>query len=634
VVPLLGQTSLWAILLLIATIAARAILAWRHRSAPHMLVKLGVLAVGVGGVLAEFGSITGVEAGMAVLIALIAVKVLEANSFRDLQVLALLGYFLLLCALFFGQDLARWLYVGFVLLLLTAGMVLASADEQPRAIRSATVMAVRLLLQALPLLLLFFFFFPRIYGGFRFQFNRSTQAGTGMADEMRPGSLAALALRQDVAFYAEFPDGNSPSQADLYWRGLVLWRGDGLTWMRSQLSPYRSGKKLQGEAIRQKIVVQPHGGRWLFALDRPFAVISKASLEPGDFLQSDRPVFYPMTYEVTSRPENHEKTLPRDQLTEATRKPQHLSAAVVALVNSWRESAKSDQDVVDAALKYFQANNFAYSLTPGGYGENALDEFLFQRRNGFCEHYAGAFASLMRVAGIPSRVVVGYHGGQFNRHGNYVIVRQSDAHAWCEVWMAGVGWQRVDPTNVIAPERINSGLDDYIQSQANQGEGAGGQVRRNAGWRNAVRDLRLMWDGIAYKWDLWVLNFDEDNQRSMLLTLGLGAWDWSAIVGLLVAGILVVLALVGAWLWFSAREPADPALHWYRRLCRRLARLGAERQPWEGPVQFANRAAAGLPSHAQALQEAVSCYVKLRYSKEPPPIGDFVEKVRELERMK
>ncbi|RYD79429.1 MAG: DUF3488 domain-containing protein, partial [Verrucomicrobiaceae bacterium] len=544
--PVAGQTVFWAFLLVALSISVRILFFRKNRRLPPLSVKLLVLAGGLGGVLLQFGTIVGVEAGLSVLLVLVSLKFLEAASRRDLQVLTLLGFFLALCDLFFAQDLSRWVYVGGVLAWLTLAVVFSHTNGLPGGFRAAVRTTVLLFLQALPLICILFLFFPRIYGGFRFQFSRSLQSGTGMSDLMQPGSMASLALRHDIALQVSFPDGNLPSQADMYWRGLVLWRGDGLSWVRvDNLSTEKRKNTLSGPSIRQRIVLQPHGGRWLFALDRPASIIQRTSLEPGGYLRSHRQIFYPMSYEVVSRPENRELTLHEDQLAIALQQPQNVSPRVRALAESWRTVAQSDADIVAAALAFFRTNGFAYSLTPGIYGQNELESFLFDRRLGFCEHYAGAFASLMRLAGVPSRVVLGYHGGQFNRHGNYVTVRQSDAHAWCEVWLKGKGWQRVDPTSVIAPERITAGFESYIESQAAQGSGTGPNVKGFASWQNAIRDFRLVWDSLAYRWDLWILNFDEEGQRSFLLMLGMGAWEWTSIAGMLAVGVLFFVGLVG-----------------------------------------------------------------------------------------
>lgn len=630
--PLGSQTATWALVLVVVCVAARFFLATKKRRLPPVWIKVLVLVVGVTGILLQYGSVIGIDAGLSILLVLISLKFLEANSSRDLQVLALLGFFLALCDLFFAQDLGRWFYVGGILLWLVFAVVFSQTRGVPGAVRAAFRVAVLMFLQALPLIVAMFLFFPRIYGGFRFQFSRSTQGLSGMSDRMEPGSLSSLALRQDVAFRADFPDGNLPTQSDLYWRGMVLWRGDGLTWVRGgTLSSERRVNSLGGERVKQRIVLQPYGGRWLFALDRPASIVGRATLEPGGYLQSLRPVFYPISYEVVSRPENRELSLPGDQRAYALQKPQHPSPQATALAEGWRAAARSNADIVEAATRFFQSSGFEYSLNPGTYGPNELDSFLFSRRLGFCEHYAGAFATLMRLAGVPSRVVLGYHGGQFNRHGNYVIVRQSDAHSWCEVWLEGRGWQRIDPTSLIAPGRITSGFDSYLDAQTGPVDDLAAQAGGKFTWQGLIRDTKLLWDSLAYRWDLWVLNFDEEGQSSFFLLLGIGAWEWTSVAGMLAGGAALAVGGLGVWLRFSGKQRDEPAVRWYGRLCSHLAKVGVVREPWEGPRHFIQRASGLLPNQATAIRRAGELYEMIRYAAVPPALHEFEQAVRAIE---
>jgi transglutaminase-like putative cysteine protease len=632
-VPLIGQTSIIALTILGGSAILRCGLAWRGVPPPNLLVKLGILSLGIAAVVVQYGAITGIEPGLGVLVVLVSMKFLEAHARRDMQVLALLGYFILLCDLFFAQDLARWLYVGFVLAVLTIGLSYLETSGAPRGFRTAVLAGAKLVAFALPLIILLFLFFPRVYGGFRFQFSRSVQGAAGIDDRMQPGTLSALALRQDIAFRADFPDGNPPPQAELYWRGLVLWRGDGLNWSRGGTLPSeKRPNSLAGDRIRQRIVLQPHGARYMFALDRPVGGVNKATLEAGGFLFSSRPIYYPLVYEVISRPENRETKLLSEQRAEALRKPLHASEAVRKLAADWREKGASDAAVIRQALGFFQNSGFEYSLAPGVYAQNELDDFLFHRRVGFCEHYAGAFATLMRLAEIPSRVVIGYHGGQFNRHGNYVIVRQSDAHAWCEVFIDGTGWQRVDPTSVIAPDRISAGFESYLENQAAQGDEGGAQSLGGNRWSDALRDARLMWDSLAYRWDLWVLNFDEETQRSFLLSVGLGAWDWSSMAVMLAIALGVGVAVIGLVLRFTGRTVTEPVLRLYRKFCDSLERLGISREPWEGPRTYAQRASSHLPARAADIAKAADLYIQIRYSPHPPSIEQFAAAVHALDK--
>ncbi len=636
VAPLAAKIAGWVLGFFLIACGGRLFMNRDAGKLPSLAVKVLLFALGIGGVAATYGSMLGIEPGLSILLFLVSLKLLEANSARDFHVLALIGFFLALCALFFSQDLLLWLYVAVVILLLTATLVRFHRGEGVASYRRSTLLAVTLLLQALPIVVLLFLFFPRTYGGFRFQFSQSILNAAGMSERLSPGSIAALALNDQIVFRADFPDGKVPPMSAMYWRAGVLWRGDGLTWIHG-LPLNEEGRlgQLGGMAVRQRISVQPHGARWLYALDRPASDVRGATLEPGGFLQSRRTITSQFRYEVISRPENRQTTLPAEQRVETLRPPARVSPQVRALVAGWQREHPDPQDLIETALHFFRKERFIYTLHPGTYSDaNGLDEFLFERRQGFCEHYAAAFATLMRVAGISSRVVIGYHGGEFNALGKYVIVRQADAHAWCEVWIKDSGWLRVDPTDMIAPDRLASGLASYLETHGAETDPAASQrSTAAAGWRELQRDLRLAWDSINYQWDLRVLNFDEDNQRTFLLALGFGSIRWPEILTWVVVLIATCLGVIGLWLRRPGPESGDEVGRWYGRFCRILEGGGLKRETWEGPQHFGERAAAHFAAQAVAIREITALYIQLRYGPAAPAPRAFIRAVRSMPRL-
>ncbi|EDY17737.1 transglutaminase domain protein [Chthoniobacter flavus Ellin428] len=634
VIPMGEKVAGWVICGFFAACIARLIFNRPGARLPSLPLKLLLFAGSVGGVAFNYGSAVGIEPGFSILVALVGLKLIEANGPRDFHVLGLLAFFLALCDLFFSQDLLRWLYVAIIVLLVLATLVRFHRGTSPGSYSRSTWLAMRLLLQALPIAVLLFLFFPRVYGGFRFQFSQSLMNIGGMSDRLSPGSMSSIALNSDVVFRADFPDGNIPPMSSMYWRGGVLWRGDELTWV---LGPFFSRTEYQpapmsGPKIRQRISLQPHGGRWLFALDRPMEMHG-ASYLPGGVLQSKRAILSRYRYEVTSLPEDRQTKLPSDQMRAALDLPAHLSPRVKALVASWKAESKNPAKIVEAALRYFRHERFTYTLQPGSYSDaNALDEFLFERRQGFCEHYAAAFATLMRVAGVPSRVVIGYHAGEYNSLGKYVIVRQSDAHAWCEVWLQNVGWQRIDPTDVIAPDRISSNLESYLESHTSQSDATSGERSLAAtGWREIQHDLQLAWDSLNYQWDLHILNFDEDAQMNFLMLLGLGSVSWASIL----IWVLIATALfVGGLSFFlrRSRSTVDKVGRGYAGFCHALARAGLPREPWEGAQHFAARAAAHFPEQAELIGRISQLYIELRYGRGEASAAHFLTAVRQLPR--
>lgn len=631
--PLFGRVAGWAVVLFFAACAARLIMNRPGARLPSLIGKVLLFGIGFSGILLTYGAFVGIEPGLSGLLLLVSLKLLETNTVRDFQVIALLGFFMALCALFFAQNLGLWLYVLAVFVLLAAALV--HFHRGPGAVRPGRSLKLGavLLLQALPFVALLFAFFPR--GAQQsVVFTQPPATSGGMSDRLEPGRIAALALGQEVVFRAEFPDSNAPSMSAMYWRGGVLWHGNGLNWQRGpNLSVEDSA--LRGPTIRQRIILEPHGGLGLFALDRPATEIRGAYLEAGGFLQTQRPVLKQVPYEVISRPDNRETELPADQRRETLRQPARISPQLQTLVTRWRTAHPEDRALVEAALRYFRSERFTYSLEPGTYdGPGALDEFLFQRRTGFCEHYAAAFATLMRVAGIPSRVVLGYHGGEFNARGRYVIVRQSDAHAWCEVWIKGEGWLRLDPTDVIAPDRLSSGLTGYLENRAANSANSAATSSSAAGWREVRRDLRLVWDNLSYQWDLHVLSFDGDGQKSFLATIGFGDFRWLEMTLAQVVGAAVLLGVLGLWQRRPRRAPASAVSRAYARFCAALAAAGVRREPWEGPLHFGERAAAHCAPHAAAIREIAALYARLRYAPAPPPPAAFLRAARALPRLR
>jgi protein-glutamine gamma-glutamyltransferase len=630
-VPMWGEVAPWAGVMLLGCVGVRLVLNVRGMPLPALPVKLLLLAAGVAAVTANYGSIFGLEPGLGILLILISLKLMETNGPRDFQVLILLGFFLSLCGLFFSQDLRHGLYVGVNVTLLASALIQFHRGPSGSFGRSLRQSAA-LFAQALPLIAVLFLLFPRMSGGLRFHTGRSLQNMAGLSEKMAPGSIASLALRDDPVFRAQFPDGNVPLPSALYWRGVVLWQCDGMTWSKG--APAREPRPaFRGNLVRQSILLQPHGTTWLFGLDYPAQSIAGTSFEAGGTLRHKAPVMTTLLYEVISQGENRQSTLPPDVLAAASRKPPRVSPEVQALVDEWKTKGAGEKQLIGAALAYFRENGFSYSLEPGIYDGEEMDEFLFRRRVGFCEHYAGTFAALMRIAGIPSRVVLGYHGGEYNAFSGYVGVRQSDAHAWCEVWMKGVGWQRIDPTSAIAPDRIGTGLQTYLQTQAAAADG-GNRTAEASRWRTLLPQMRMLWDSLAYQWDLRVLNFDEEHQRAFLALIGIGNWRWNEL--LLAIGIiaLLVLAALAFWLRRPRGLRRDRAGAWFARFLRKMAAAGVPREPWEGPRAFAERAAQVHPDHAARIREIGAIYSDLRYGKDPPRLRELSRAVRALPRLR
>ena len=594
---------------------------------------VGVAAL-FGGVMMSFGSLNGFEPQMSILLSLASLKILESHTAREFHMLVMLGWFLCLCGFLNSQDLVSALCVFAAFALLIAATVefhrgaslpaeKISSKKERGTFWPPLRVAFKLLLQTAPLVVILFLFFPRVAGGFRFYLVRGFSPGTGLSERLSPGSIASIAASQNVAFRAEFSDDKIPLPSALYWRAAVIWRGDGLNWQAGPPAEIAPGAlRASGEAMHQIITIEPHGERWMFALDWPLRAPPGAALMPGNYLRSERPLSSSRRYEVTSFRDVRETEPQPAELRVCLRVSGKISQAVRDLAQSWKSQSNNDpRAIVQSALAFFHKGGFRYSISPGDYNgdaRDALDEFLFKRKVGFCEHYAASFATLMRVAGVPSRVVIGYLGGEFNSIGRYIVVRQSHAHAWCEVWLPGRGWTRVDPTSEVAPERVSLGLGTFFESSETasaQGlsagqAGAGGILARHP----FANNLRLAWDTLNYTWTSRVLSFDSEEQQTFLGEMNIGDVRPGKLLAWLCFAALMLLCGYGFWMWKNSRAPRDAVKTLYERFCRRAAKLGAERFAWEGPRDFSDRAARLLPDDAERIRRVTNDYIALRYS--------------------
>jgi transglutaminase-like putative cysteine protease len=606
---------------------------YRLRFATLKLI-LATLALLV--IFASYGSLKGIEPAISLLVVLVSLKVLEAHTAREFQVMVLMGWVLCLCDFFLSQAFATALSILAAFALLLVALIQFHRGSSPGAFWPPLGTTGKILIQAVPLLVLLFVLFPRINTALRFDFRAiGSVAGQGFSDRLSPGSVAALANSSEIAFRAEFPGSTATPPASMYWRGAVMWHCDGLEWRAPYVpvSISRSARKLpRGITIRQWITLPPHGARWMFALDRPFEIPPGAILARGDYLWSVQPIRRARRYEVVSSPGTAAKELTPGERREALEVPPSISLAVRELAQSWARQNSNPRAIVNSALHFFQAQGFRYSLSPGEYGKNDLEEFLFHRRVGFCEHYAASFATLMRLAGIPARVVVGYLGGEYNDLGHFVLVRQADTHAWCEVWIPESGWIRVDPTTAVAPGRASLDLNSFLESRI-----ASGQMgpRRSAFLSRLVRsalftDARLALETLSYQWDTRVLAFDADVQDVMLGSIGLAnRGPFVLIIEILIVAI-ALLVIYFAWMQFRTRSRTDRVKALYERFCQKAARLGVRRSPWEGPSDFSRRAALLLPGESERIREISNTYIALRYAPETAAVAldMFAKQVR------
>ncbi|SEP56846.1 protein of unknown function [Ectothiorhodospira magna] len=579
-----------------------------------ILVLLTVLMTGL--VLGRYGTLFGRDAGVALLVLMTGLKLLETRTYRDAMVGVFLGYFVIITNFFYSQEIPVALYMLVAVFATTAALVRLNAGEGVQPARESFGLAGLMLGQAVPVMIILFLLFPRLPGPLWGAPQDSTAGVTGLSDSMSPGAISELLQSDAPAFRVSFVH-DPPPPAERYWRGPVFWQFDGSTWRRGRDMGTTAPPLIlePTNLVTHTINLEPHQQRWLLALDVPVSVPPDARMTEDQYLVAGQPVRRLIQYTVDALPDGVlEPELTPERRQQALALPDQAAPRTQAMARKWRDQKDDDDVLIQAVLDHFHQEAFFYTLSPPPMSREPVDQFLFEARAGFCEHYASAFVVLMRAAGIPARVVTGYQGGEYNRLGNYLLVRQSDAHAWAEVWLEGRGWVRVDPTAAVAPERIESGIRTALAGD----QAAPDFIRRGPGWGMARLQWALWRDSIDYYWSGWVLAFGPERQEELLERLGLGRLDWRGMVTLMVVLVgTVVLVFTAAFLWRNRPPKADPLAAIYGHFCRRLARVGLIRAPHEPPLDFGRRIARERPDLAEPVLDFIQAYVALRYGPAP-----------------
>ncbi len=617
----------WISLLCAVTLFWRGLITWRGLRMPPRGLLLSLALAAMAGVFNHFHSLLGREPGVAMLVLLVTFKMLEMHARRDLFVVIFLCFFLVLTNFFYSQSIATGLLMGVsIIALLAAQMSFQYTGVVPplkaRLRKVATMFAL-----SVPLAAIMFVVFPRIHGPL-WGMPGDASSRSGLSDSMSPGSVSSLAMSDDVAFRVKF-DGPVPGQDLLYWRGIVLSDFDGRSWTRIRRNEYqdsqdnRAGPEIQvrGKPVRYQVTLEPSNARWLFALAVPDAlpvvehngarVSSELELFTS-YLISNR-----LRYTVASYLDfNLDVQQTPRQLARWLYMPQGMNPQAHKL---GKALDGTPEQRVAAVLKMFNRGGFSYTLQPPLLGVHSIDEFLFNTRAGFCEHYAGAFVMLMRSAGVPARVVTGYQGGEYNPVDGYLIVRQSDAHAWAEVWIAGRGWLRVDPTAAVAPERVSRNLASAVPARPPFGIASlaplAGLKLDDIKW---LAQLRYQLAALNNGWNQWVLNYTPERQRDTFKALKDILSD-KRMLGA-IAAVLLLATLARQW---RKRRQLDRIDALYSELARQLARRGWPKAPGEGPSAYAAR----LQSHAidahklAAMQRFLALYSEHKYGLPKPDPG-------------
>jgi transglutaminase-like putative cysteine protease len=610
--PHLLRMQAWVSAFVIGACAWRLLAERRGWRMPPAFLRALIAGAVTVGVAIGYSTITGLDGGTALLALMSALKLLETRAARDHTILIFIGWFLCLAAFLYAQDVMTAAWVLATVWLLAAALLRVSRRVAGGPAPRPFLATGKTLLKAAPVAMVLFFFFPRLEGSF-WGAPSSERGLTGLTDEMSPGDISDLTQNDVVAFRVRFA-GAPPPPALRYWRGPVLSQFDGYTWSRGEVQALpRARIGNRGVPVDYTVTLEPTGQQMLFALDMVDDWTPGLAFRAWDFgLRTRHPVNAVIQYDARSYPEYiAARELAQSVRNVSLRLPRDRNPRAAELARSLHARAGSDAAYVQAVLTMFSEQAFYYTLTPPGLARDSVDDFLFNTRQGFCGHFASAFTNLMRAAGIPARVVAGYQGGDWNPLGGYMIVRQSHAHAWSEVWMPGFGWQRVDPTAAVAPERVERGLEATF---------AGAELLPGAFARDSplLWQARMFWDSLNARWNDWLVRFDRATQEDMLVSMGFDDPDWRAFATTLGIGLLLAMGLLVAWLALEFRpRRADPAAAAYRRFTARLARRGIENHVGEAPRDYARRVRRLRPDLGLAALSITEAYLRLRYGPAP-----------------
>ncbi|HNQ03694.1 MAG TPA: DUF3488 and transglutaminase-like domain-containing protein [Thiobacillaceae bacterium] len=616
--PHLDHVPLWLGLVCLGVWFWRLALELGNQALPPRSMRALLALAGLAAVFWQYGSIVGQQAGVPLFLLLLFIKLLESRGLAEKRLLLILTQFAAMSYFLMGQSILVSAYLLLVSVLGVAVMLHLQAEGRQPLLRTLTHSS-RLFAVGLPLALLLFLLFPRLDRPLWGLPTDTTSAATGLSENMAPGDIARLIQSGETAFRAQFT-GPRPDPNGLYWRGIVLSGFDGRVWHALPPQPAsRDTLQAQGTAWRLSLTLEPHQRRWLFTPGLPEPLPQGTRLAQGFQWLANEPVRQRQRWFFQVYPAYHHASGPGDLQRELIL-PEGFNPRARELAQGWRQRNAAPQILVDQALALFR-KDFIYTLRPPALGVHSVDDFLFGTRRGFCEHYAGGFVFLMRAAGVPARVVTGYLGGEVNPLDGHLLVRQSDAHAWAEVWLGPeTGWVRVDPTAAISPARVEQGIGAALPAT----ELPAALTRLSV---PLLQGLRHTWEMLNNRWDQWVLGYGQAQQLQLLARLSprLASTRWLAQAAIL-AGLLGLALLAGFFWRTRPKETPDAAARAWLKLQQRLGRIGLAPLPAEPPLGYCARVARLRPDLADPMRRITRLYLDTRY-------GNQAHELRSLARL-
>ncbi len=577
---------------------------------PAWIVLIFVFSA-LAGVYFHFRTISGRDAGVSLICLMYGFKLLESKSYRDAALTLFISFFIMVMAFLFNKSIVMGLYLLLAMIAILSGLVALNSIHGFQGLKHLSKISGVALLQALPIMLVLFFLFPRLPGPL-WAMPDSSQGGTGISDSMSPGDIGSLTTFDDPAFRVKF-ESTVPSANDMYWRGMVFSDYDGYTWREGVRSPTRTANIPNFTSRYQyKVQMEPNQSRWLFGLEQ------LATSPNGTFLFNDFTWRRPR--KITTQFSYSAEAVTYDyQGVELSAVHRNVNLQLPATGNErtrqWAQQlftqSSSTQDFIQRTLNVINQQEYSYTLTPEVLEEEVVDGFWFDTQEGFCEHYAGAFVFIMRAAGVPARVVTGYQGGEYNPYGDFYLIRQSDAHAWTEVWVDNQGWVRVDPTAAIDPSRVEADLRT--------------RATRRDSWfsdkefgfdlpQGFLQKLQLRWDAIKSFWDDSLMGYGQDQQNNWLSKLGIKSNQWRFLGYGLVFTLIVSGLVFGLWLLRKSSK-RDPIEKYYELLKAKLMKQEVIISSHWGPKAILELLQQEHPELHKKYSTPIKFYIAIRYKK-------------------
>jgi transglutaminase-like putative cysteine protease len=593
----------------------RFLAVWNKKFLPHKLVVFLLTITGLFLMFSQHHSVLGRDAGTSLFTIALSLKLLEIRNQRDLYLIVYLAFVVASSLFLYEQSILMAMYILFVCAVLFATLIIINSP-QPQT-KEALKKSAIIIAQALPMAMIIFVLFPRVQAPRWMLFKNNQQAKIGLNDVLEPGSISDLGLSGELVFRVKFK-GSIPPPQQRYWRGPAYVYTDGKRWNQASdfsVNPYMDTPSFRGKPYEYTLLMEPQSKSWVFALDMPKQFSANVQQNATYQLISTANFSSHAEYQITSYPQYNTGFITKQEWRSNLQLPHSPSAEIKALVTQLHGFDSTPELFIQALLQHFRVEDFHYTLTPPLMDNKPIETFLFKTRYGFCSHYATAFVYLMRIAGIPARVIGGYQGGEFNKVGQFLEVRQADAHAWAEVWLENKGWVRFDPTAAIAPERIERGVN--VDRQVANGEVDFSPIVLDNQAQVWLKQVQQMWQSVDYSWQRWVINYDRSSQNNFLSLFNI--LNVRAMLYAMMAAIALITLILAYFLLRDSRQPVDKIVLTYTKFCQKLHKVQLQRRHNEGARDFAHRACESLPQHQKEIMAITDLYIALRYGKNPAP---------------